>query len=176
MLKEYETYEVFFLHILNKHWIPILMSKRKYVFVSTTKTCQIRGEYCCSIRGYSLLTFLWHAKFPPAYCCNTFSTITVEKHIFAHTAFQLTFPKCETCCGGAFVMKQCYHQSLSAGNIELPLLSTLMGNPHRDGLAHLIKCSEPHRQIICTRGTSMTEKKKKSLIQTRTGTICIVIK
>lgn len=75
-------------------------------------------------------------------------------------------------------MKQPYHQSLSAENIELPLLSTLMGNPHRDGLAHLIKCGEPHRQIICTRGTSMTEKKKKkkSLIQTRSGTICIVIK
>lgn len=54
-------------------------------------------------------------------------------------------------------MKQRYHQSLSAGNIELPLLSTLMGNPHRDWLAHLIKCSEPHRQIIYTRGTSMTE-------------------
>lgn len=78
--------------------------------------------------------------------------------------------------GPHFVMKQRYHQSLSAGGIELPLLSTLMGNPHRDMLAHLIKCSEPHRQIICTEGTLLTEDKKKSLIQTRTGTICIVIK
>lgn len=71
-------------------------------------------------------------------------------------------------------MKQRHHQSLSAGGIELPLLFTLMGNPHGDTLAHLIKCSEPRRQIICTKGTSLNENKKN--IQTRTGTICIVIK
>uniref|UniRef100_A0A8C4IDN9 Si:dkey-25g12.4 n=1 Tax=Dicentrarchus labrax TaxID=13489 RepID=A0A8C4IDN9_DICLA len=33
-----------------------------------------------------------------------------------------------------------------------------------DRLAHLIKCSEPHRQIICTGGTSLTENKKKNLL------------
>lgn len=66
--------------------------------------------------------------------------------------------------GVQFLMKHYYHQSLSAEGIELPLLPTLMGNPYRDRLPHLIKCSEPCRQIICTRGTT-----KNLLFKTEPG-------
>uniref|UniRef100_G3P2Y5 Si:dkey-25g12.4 n=1 Tax=Gasterosteus aculeatus aculeatus TaxID=481459 RepID=G3P2Y5_GASAC len=38
----------------------------------------------------------------PVYRCKHLGCIIVVKRIFEHTAFQLTFPTCETCCGSAF--------------------------------------------------------------------------
>lgn len=116
----------------------------------------------------SLLTFSWHAGFPPVYRRNA---SVAKRHIFAHAAFQLTSPMCCTCCvrvyvrmggGVQFVMKQAYHQSLSAASMELPFAFHFDGyNPNRDRPAHLIKRSEPHRQIICTGETSMIGEERK---------------
>lgn len=96
--------------------------------------------------------------FPGVHCCNTL----VESQLFARTAFQLTFPTCVRLVVGAqFVMRQRRHQSLSARGIELPMPSTLMGDPHRDRLVHLIKCSEPRRRIILDE-VLLLKKKKNS--------------
>lgn len=61
-------------------------------------------------------------------------------------------------------MKQAYHQSLSAASMELPFAFHFDGyNPNRDRPAHLIKRSEPHRQIICTGETSMIGEERKKM-------------
>lgn len=84
----------------------------------------------------SLLTFSWHAGFPPVYRRNA---SVAKRHVFAHAAFQLTSPMCCTCCvrvyvrmGGGVearnslwnrpIINHCLRQAWS-----YLLLSTLMG-------------------------------------------------
>lgn len=82
--------------------------------------------------------------------------------------------------GPQFLMKRRDHQSLSARNIELPLPFTLMANPSRDEAGPLDqarRASYTHHMHPPPRWDVVGWLQwKKTLIQTRTGTICIVIK
>lgn len=62
---------------------------------------------------------------------------------------------CNSLWNGA-IINHCLREALSY--LCFPLWWVI---PTETGWAHLIKCSEPHRQIICTGGTSATENKKE---------------
>uniref|UniRef100_A0A4W6D913 Si:dkey-25g12.4 n=1 Tax=Lates calcarifer TaxID=8187 RepID=A0A4W6D913_LATCA len=99
---------------------------------------------------------------------NVLALVTEKVHLRTGAVYRLCTLDGHPICGSTELENNQHYVAVGAEKFKalpydqcLPLLSTLMGNPHRDRLAHLIKCSEPHRQIICTRGTSLTENKKK---------------
>uniref|UniRef100_A0A3Q3LG76 Si:dkey-25g12.4 n=1 Tax=Mastacembelus armatus TaxID=205130 RepID=A0A3Q3LG76_9TELE len=102
---------------------------------------------------------------------NVLAMVTEKVHLRTGAVYRLCTLDGRPLCGPTELENNQHYVAVGAEKFKaLPYDPSVPRDLIRENsLAHLIKCSEPCRQIICTRGAT-----KKSLIQTRTRTICIM--